>query len=199
MKNKQLTSYILLGAMLLGFAYFVYFKPKQAELKAIRGERIQVEEQVVQLKAKKRQLDKIEAEMAVLNASLAELETIIPQKRETSDILANIQQMASDQQLEMVRWAQDKETIRDFYTEWPIPIEINGTYHNLARFFDRILHFPRIFNIENFAIRALPNQMSGNTISASFTLKSYFFLEEALIKKAAPNKPKAPVKSGNEY
>lgn len=190
MKNKALTTYLLAAGVLLGLLYFAYFKPKQAALKSVRDERVQVEQQVDVLRAKKRQLDAIETELTKLTASLAELETIIPKKKEMFDILRNIQQMASDQQLDLVRLAQDKETVRDFYTEWPIPITVNGTYHNLAQFFDRILHFPRIFNIDDFSIKALADQSAGNTITASFTLKSYFFLEQALIKKKAPNKPK---------
>lgn len=196
MKNKQMTTYVLLAAMVLGAAYFAYFKPKQAAIKSVRTERIATEQEVEVLRAKKRELDAIEVELARLNASLAELETIIPKKKEMSDILRNIQQMAFDQQLDLIRFAQDRETVREFYTEWPIPIVVNGTFHNLAQFFDRILHFPRIFNINDFSIRALPNQSGGNTITASFTLRSYFFLEQALIKKAAVNRPRPAAQSG---
>jgi len=191
MKNKQLTTYILLAAMILGASYFAYFKPKQAALKSVRRDRIATEQEVEVLRAKKRELDAIEIQLAKLNAALAELETIIPKKKEMSDILRNIQQMAFDQQLDLIRFAQEKETVRDFYSEWPIPIVVNGTFNNLAQFFDRILHFPRIFNINDFNIRALPNQSGGNTITASFTLRSYFFLEQALIKKSPANKPRA--------
>ena len=199
MKNKTLTTYLLLGAMVVGLFYFAYYKPKQASLKTVRNERIQAEQQVEILRVKKRQLDAIEAELVSLNSSLSELETIIPQKKETSDILRNIQQMAFDQQLDLVRFAEDRETARDFYTEWPIPIVVNGTYHNLAQFFDRILHFPRIFNIDDFSIKALSDQRSGNTITASFTLKSYFFLEQAKIKKPAPTRPRPVKQERNEF
>jgi type IV pilus assembly protein PilO len=191
MKNKALTTYILLGAMVLAAAYFAYFKPKQATLKSIRVERIQTEDEVNVLRAKKHELDAIEIHLTKLNASLAELETIIPKKKEMSDILRNIQQMAFDQQLDLVRFAQDKETVKDFYSEWPIPIVVNGTFHNLAQFFDRILHFPRIFNIDDFAIKALADQSGGNTITASFTLTSYFFMEQVMIKKAAAKRAAA--------
>jgi Tfp pilus assembly protein PilO len=199
MKNKTLTTYLLLGAIVAGLFYFAYYKPKQASLKTVRNERIQAEQQVEILRVKKRQLDAIEAELVSLNASLSELETIIPQKKETSNILRNIQQMAFDQQLDLVRFAEDRETARDFYTEWPIPIVVNGTYHNLAQFFDRILHFPRIFNIDDFSIKALSDQRSGNTITASFTLKSYFFLEQAMIKKPAPTRPRPVKQERNEF
>jgi len=199
MKNKALTTYVLLAGILLAVAWFGYFKPKQASLKSLRNERIAAEQQVDLLRAKKRQLDQIEAQLVTLTSSLSELETIIPQKKETADILRNISTMATDQQLDLVQFREDRETVRDFYTEWPIPIVVNGTFNNLALFFDRVLHFPRIFNIDDFSIKALPNQLGGYTISAAFTLRSYFFLEQALIKKAAPPRPRAPVKERIEY
>ena len=50
----------------------------------------------------------------------------------------------------------------------------------------------------SFSIKALPNQIGGNTITASFTLKSYFFLEQALVKKAAPVRPKVATKERDD-
>ena len=57
-------------------------------------------------------------------------------------------------------------------------MEIRGSYHNLASFFDRLSKFARIFNIENFTIKALSNQTDELTISSTFTAKTYIFLEE---------------------
>ena len=72
----------------------------------------------------------------------------------------------------------------------------SGNYHTLGAFFDRILHFPRIFNIDDFSITALPSQTAETTISARFTARTYFFLEESPIKKPEP-KPK-PVSRRNQ-
>ena len=71
-------------------------------------------------------------------------------------------------------------------SERPIPIEVTGNYHNLASFFDRLSKFERLFNIENFTIRAVPNQTDELTIAASFTAKTYIFLEDAAQPQAKP-------------
>ena len=200
MKKQPWTSYALLGVILLVLVGFLYFKPRQAEIKAIRAERIAVEARVEDLRVKKRQLDKINAELEVLDRSLAELEAVVPRKREQSDILRNFQQMAYDQRLELVRFGgSERESAKDFYSEWPIPIEIAGTFHSLARFFDRILHFPRLFIIDDFSIKAVPNQTEDATISAVFTAKTFFFLEESLTKKPELNRPRRPAVERNEY
>ena len=200
MKKQAWTTYALLAAILVGLLYFVYFKPRQNDLASLRAERSGLEDELVQLRSKKRQLDAIEGELARLGTSLAELETIIPRKREQSEIVRNIQQMALDTGIETVlRIAPDRELIKDFYSEWPIPIEVIGNYHTLGAFFDRILHFPRIFNIDDFSITSLQNQSAEATISARFTARTYFFLEESQIKKPEAPKPKKSASNAIEY
>jgi Tfp pilus assembly protein PilO len=194
MRSRPWYVYVFLGALLGGLAYMVYFKPRQGELKALRAERMKTESDVAQLRVKKKQLDKIESELAGLTAAMAELEAIIPRKKEIGEILRNVQQMASDARLEVIHIAQDKEIIKEFYSEQPIPIEVVGAYHNLGTFFDRLLHFQRLFNIDDFSIRALPDQSEDTTISVLFTAKTYLFLEEALLKKPEPVKSKKPLK-----
>jgi type IV pilus assembly protein PilO len=192
MNPRPWYQYLILVAVVGGLGYLIYYKPKQAELLSIRTERVQIEEQVARLQAQKRQMDKIVAEIAQLNKVMAELEPLIPRKKETGEILRNVQQLAYDSQLDVVHFQSDRETLKEYYTELPIPIEIVGSYHNLGAFFERMGKFPRIFNIEDFVIRALPGQTSETTISAAFTAKTYFFLDISQIKK--PEKPK-PVKA----
>jgi type IV pilus assembly protein PilO len=178
MKNWPWYGYLLLAAIVFGLFYFIYFKPKNTELQGIRADREKVENEVQSLRLKKKQLDKIEADIASLNKTLKELEVIIPQRKEISDILRRIQQLALDSRLNVIRFAPRGEIPKEFYAEWPIPIEVSGSYHNLGIFFDRLSSFARLFIIENFSIRALPQQAEAATIGATFTAKTYYFLEE---------------------
>lgn len=189
MKNWPWYAYILLAVIIFGLAYFLYFKPQQAEYVQIKAQRLQVENEVLQLQEKKKQLDKIEAEIGSLTSQLRDLQKIIPEKKEIDVILRMSQQMALDSRLDIIRFAPRGEINRDFYSEWPIPFEITGSYHNLASFFDRLSKFERLFNIENFSLRALPKQTDDLTIAASFTAKTYIFLEESA---------KPPVKPGEK-
>jgi hypothetical protein len=38
-----------------------------------------------------------------------------------------------------------------------------------------LIDFPRLFNVENFLIRALSNQTDSETITATATFKTYIF------------------------
>jgi type IV pilus assembly protein PilO len=185
MKKYPWYVYLILAGLAAGLAYTGYFKPRQAELVRLRGERVAVEAEVATLREKKKQLEAMQTEMGRLAESLRELETIIPQKREIGEMLRTVQQMAIDSELEVVRFVPDpRETVIDFYAEQPVPIEITGAYHNLGTFFDRLLHYPRIFNIDDFTIQGLPGQTETTTIKALFTAKTYYFLEQP-VKPAA--------------
>lgn len=179
MRNWPWYRYLILAIIIFGLFYLLYFKPKNRELKTLKIERINAEEEVIRLRAKKDEVDQIETELKRMNKTLKELEAIIPRRKETSAILKRIQQLANDSRLNIVKFAPKGEIDKEFYSEWPIPIEITGNYHNLAIFFDRVSHFSRLFKIENFSIKSLKNQNEASTISANFTAKTYIFREEA--------------------
>lgn len=178
MKNWPWYGYIILAVVIFGLAYFLYFKPQQAEIQRVKAERVKAEEEVAKLMEQKKELDKIEADLATLKETLKELEAIIPKQKEIDVILRRIQQLAFDSRLDIIKFAPKGEINREFYSEWPIPIEIRGNYHNLATFFDRLSKFARLFTIDTFSIKALQTQREELTISSNFTAKSYIFLEE---------------------
>lgn len=189
MRDWPWYSYLVLAVALFAVVYLIFFKPRNERIVSARDERIRVEGEVNQLRAKKRQLDNIENELKSMTTTLKELESVIPQQREIYDILKQIQQLAYDSRLEIVKFINRGEMDQEFYWEWPIAIEITGNYHNLALFFDRLSRFSRLFNIENFAIRALPRQSDMATITANSTVKTYIFRETPVSQKPGQKGP----------
>jgi type IV pilus assembly protein PilO len=178
MKNMPWYASVIVAVLIFALAYFFYFSPQNTKLQALKAERVKVESEVKDLKQKKKDLDKIVAELVVMTAQLKGLEAIIPQRKEQADILRQIQQLAYDSRLEVTNFTQEKEVNREFYAEWPINIQINGTYHNLGTYFDRLSQYSRLFSVDRFSIRALTPQNDLLTISANWTAKTYLFLEE---------------------
>jgi Tfp pilus assembly protein PilO len=189
MKNWPWYGYLLFAVLIFALAFLFYFKPQNAKLKTLTAERVKVEGEVQNLKQKKRELDKIEADIAAMTAKLKTLEVNIPQRKETADILRQIQALAYDSRLDVLRFAQGTEINKEFYVEWAIPIQVSGNYHNLGTFFDKLSKFARVFTIENFSIKSLSRQTDLNTIAANWTAKTYFFAEPAAA--AVPAKKQA--------
>lgn len=192
MKNWPWYGYLIFAVLIFALAFLFYFKPQNDKLKSLKAERIKVEQEVQNLKQKKRELDKIEADIVQMEAKLKTLEVNIPQRKETADILRQIQTLAYDSRLDVLRFAPGTEISKDFYAEWPIPIQVSGNYHNLGLFFDKLSKFARVFTIENFSIKALNRQTDLNTISANWTAKTYFFAEPAAVPVPAKKQPVRP-------
>lgn len=178
MKDWPWYGYVLLALIIFGLFYFLYYKGKNEELQTVREERIKTEAAIVELRAKKTQMDQIEKEIEEMKVTLIQLETIIPLREEISDILRKIQQLAWDSRLNIEKFIPKADVDKEFYYEKPISIEITGNYHNLALFFDRLSNFSRLYNIEDFTIKSLRDQTDASTISAQSTATTYIFKEE---------------------
>jgi type IV pilus assembly protein PilO len=189
MKNWPWYGSLVLALIIFALVFFLYFKPKDQELKDLKAERQKIEQEVQDLRIKKEEMVRIEADLVRMKSTLKELEVIIPQKKEISDILRRIQQLAFDARLDILKFAPGGEIKKDFFAEWPIPIEVTGTYHNLAIFFDRLSLFERIFNVEDFSIRRAQTQTDSLTITSGFTAKTYYFIEEPVAPPSAQTKP----------
>ena len=73
---------------------------------------------------------------------------------------------------------------KQLHAEWPIALQLDGTYHNLAMFFDRVSKFSRIINVSNITIRGKEKPQPNSTISVDCVATTFVLLETA--KPAAP-------------
>lgn len=195
MKNRSWISYAAIAAVLAGLFFFAYYSPRMSQLKTLSRDRQGVEQEVAKLRVQKKQMDRLEKELADLEVALNYLESIIPKQREISEILNQFQQLAYDTRLTITKFTQKTDTPKDYYSEWPLQLEIAGNYHNLGLFFDRLSRFARLFTVERFSIKPLARQTDVTTVTASFTAKTYLFLDEEQI-KANQAKARAKLKPG---
>ena len=117
------------------------------------------------------------AALAALATRLKELEKVMPARKETAEILRQVQQIASDSQLKVMKFAPGSEIQKEFYGEFPIAIEVTGTRQDLRRFFGRMADLPRLWLISEFSIKAISNQDADSPIRASITAQTYFLRE----------------------
>ncbi len=87
-------------------------------------------------------------------ATLQALSRILPSSKEVDDLLRKVQQMAAESSLDVLRFKPEATQPRDFYAAWPISLELDGNYHNLAYFFDRLSKLSRIVNVSDLKISA---------------------------------------------
>jgi type IV pilus assembly protein PilO len=93
-------------------------------------------------------------------------------------------------------------TTKEMHAEWPIALLLEGNYHNLGLFLDRVSKFPRIINIGNMVIAAKPEPTAQASMTISATATTFVLVdapppvpEEAKKGKGGKKAPaKAPAK-----
>lgn len=142
-----------------------------------RKSRIQeLDRKINEGRAARNKLPQFREEVGRLELKLDKLLRILPPRRNTPDLLRRLRNLTEQADFDLLSFSPRSQSPRDFYSEWPIQIRLNGTYHNLALFFDRIKRFSRIINIEDLRITALKGG-GHHTISANFVMKTFMYNE----------------------
>jgi len=133
------------------FFYFVYL-PKTEQIASTRAEIAKLQQKLNQALVRVRSLKKFEAEYAEVDAQFQEALKLLPNTKEIPSLLKSITQLGTDSQLDFLLFSPQRERPQDFFMEIPVSIEVSGTYHNVAIFFDKVGQMERIVNILNVSM-----------------------------------------------
>ena len=117
-------------------------------------------------------------QMVKLEFELDKLLRILPARRNTPELMRRVRMLTEQGDFDLLRFTPRQYIDQDFYSEWPIDIQLDGGYHNLALLFDQISRFSRIINIENLRIDSLSGRSQDHSISAGFTAKTFVYKDE---------------------
>jgi type IV pilus assembly protein PilO len=182
---------ILVGTIVLVAGIFValVYMPKSKEITRLNKEIASLEKKINQAKIKARTLKKFEAEQIEVEAQFREALNLLPNKREIPSLLRGITQLGNDANLEFLLFSPNKEKTRDFYIEIPVSMEVSGTYHDVATFFDKVGRMKRIVNILDISMA--PVKTRSTNLTTKCNAVTYRFKREVDEKtKTGKNKKK---------
>ena len=140
-----------------------------------------------------RKLPEFEKEVSQLEARLTALSAVLPEEKDAADLLRRMQTVASQSNLTIKSFTPQKVVSKQLHAEWPISLEVDGTYHNLAIFCDRVGKFSRTVNISDLDVKAKNTPDANSTITATLVATTFVLLDKAALAKAAATaKPAAP-------
>jgi len=178
-KNQQVVASVVIAAMIAGGFYYFWYADKEVELAGLQKQLATLNAQIQELNVVKANLPALEKEVEQLSLRLEQLRRILPPAKETPDLMKRIQALASQANLKIKSFVPGAVVQRDFYQEWPIEIQVDGTYPNLATFFDRVGRLPRIVNIGNLRAATAQRQTFSQTLSATYRAMTYVYTEPA--------------------
>src|SRR5207253_9799346 len=127
-----------------------------------------------------------------LEGRLANLKQILPEEKDAADLLNRMQTVAAQSNMTIKGFKPNPTVTKQLHAEWPIALELEGTYHNLAIFFDRVGQFTRIVNINAVDVKGAQKQVGSSTITATCTATTFVLLDKPNVTTKAPAKPAAP-------
>jgi type IV pilus assembly protein PilO len=171
----QLGVSVVIAALICGGFYWFWYadaleqeKTKSARLEALRT-------QIQALEATAARLPEFQREVQALEARLETLKRILPPEKEMPDLMRRLQYLAAQSSLAIRKFTPAAPVQKDFYQEIPINIDVDGTYHNLGAFLDRISRMSRLVNMGNVKIRAQSKPTISNTVSVSTVATTYVY------------------------
>jgi type IV pilus assembly protein PilO len=188
----QLGVSLFFAALICGlFWYFWYSDALDRETqKKARLETLQKEIRALEVTAAK--LQEFQREVQLLEAKLETLKRILPPEKEMPDLMRRVQYLCSQSSLQIRKFTPGTVATKEFYQEVPINIDVEGTYHNLGAFFDRISRLSRLVNMGTIKINAQQNQTGSNTVAASTVATTYVYVDTPPPPPGPPGAPRPP-------
>jgi len=166
--------YIVLILALAGMWYWIFQKPKNEQLASINGKNEKLRVQLRQAATVQSQYQQYQTDLNEIDARLVALQAIIPTEKEAPAFLRSVQDMAASSDLKIILFRPKALVSRDFYYDWPIEVRLEGNYHGLGRFFERMSQATRIVDVPTVTINNIKTQTDPRwTLIATGTITTY--------------------------
>ena len=166
--------------------YYMYAVPVAAEMATREARLTSLRADIAKGAATANTLNQFRQQVAELESRLESLKAVLPEQKDVADLLRRIQTLATQSNLAIRGFRPAPSVTKQLHAEWPIALQLDGTYHNLGLFFDRVSKFSRIINVSNISIRAKDKPEPNSTITAECVATTFVLLDTS--KPAVPAK-----------
>jgi type IV pilus assembly protein PilO len=189
----QIGAFLALSAAGVGVFYYLYVGPKQTEMRERQKKLDTLQADIRKSQAIAQRLPQFRAEVSELEIRLETLKNVLPEEKDIGDLLRRLQTLAVQSNLTIRGFKPGGSPVtKPLHAEFPYNLSLDGAYHNLGIFFDRVSKFPRIIHIGSIAIKGKDKQEPNSTITADCVATTFVLLENAQKPVAAGTTPGVP-------
>ena len=189
----QVGAFVALAIGACGAFYYYIEMPARADMESRQTQLASLKADISKGLTTAKKLPEFRAQVTDLEGRLANLTAILPEEKDAADLLNRMQTVAAQSNMIIKGFKPSPTVTKTLHAEWPITLDLEGTYHNLALFFDRVGKFTRIVNISGLDVRGKDRSVGGTTITATCVATTFVLLDKnALLKPGA--KPAAAAK-----
>ncbi|PYT03431.1 MAG: hypothetical protein DMF60_18395, partial [Acidobacteria bacterium] len=173
---------VVCGALLAGF-WYQFLTPIQADVQAKTAKADELKKVVDKANEQHKRFGDIQRKANESQAEWEKLKSILPSEKETDQIFRAVQLLASGSGLKVNRVAPRATIDHEVYTEYPIDLDVLGTYHNVGAFLDKIRQLPRIVNINGLKLQSRASEGDlafTSSVGATYTATTFVSKDEPI-------------------
>lgn len=145
----------ILAGLAVGLAaiyFFGFYQALSEQVKGLRARELELQRKLTEVRSIAANIGAFEQEITELEAELASALRQLPNEKQLEVLLTDISNLGKTAGVEIKSFKREPERVHDFYAEVPISIELEGRYHDIARFFDLVSKLPRIVNMGSLSM-----------------------------------------------
>jgi type IV pilus assembly protein PilO len=149
---KQWGAVIAGGALVTAALYFTMFK-SQSDKNAVAQKAVQEKvRENNELESYRPKLKDMERQLANLKQQLEIERRIVPDVKQVDTFIESMDAEAQKAGVELRRYSAKPTSAKEYYTEVPFDMELDGPYYSMLNFFDRVGKLERIVNISGLLV-----------------------------------------------
>jgi type IV pilus assembly protein PilO len=149
---KQWGAVLAGGALVTVALYYTVFKSQSDKnTAALHAVQVKVQENN-ELESYRPKLKDIERQLANLKQQLEIERRIVPDEKQVDTFIETLDGEATKAGVELRRYTAQPTSAKEYYTEVPFAMELDGPYYSMLNFFDRVGKLERIVNISGLLV-----------------------------------------------
>ena len=140
-KLKWYYQVVIVAGVCGGLLALFWYEWLQDIQQQIQTKTVQIQElnkTIAKSREQEKNLEQIKKDAIELQAKLDMLKMVLPQEKETDEIFRDVQKLATSSGLQVSKVTPRVTIDHEVYTEYPIDLDVTGTFHNVGTFLDRI-------------------------------------------------------------
>jgi type IV pilus assembly protein PilO len=182
---QQWGAVILGGALVTTALYFTVFKSQSDKNTAAQHTLQDKVRENMELESYRPKLKDMERQLANLKQQLEIERRIVPDDKQVDTFIEMIDGEALKAGIELRRYTAKPTVAKEYYSEVPFDLELDGPYYSMLNFFDRVGKLERIVNVSGLLVSNTKNPSGAKTkhtyqyapnesVVATFTATTFF-------------------------
>lgn len=175
----------VLAVALVAGSYYMFTSPMKDQNAKDAVELKKMKDQIAQLAPYETKVQDLDRQIQSLNQQLELQKRIVPDEKEVPSFISLVQGEAQKAGIEIRRYTSKPTSSKEYYTEVPFDVDIDGPFYAVLDFYQRLGQLERIVNVSNVAMATVKNAgpahvrrsypyAPNETVVANFTATTFY-------------------------